>query len=228
MNIAFTLLRVKSGECICFTMIHTQPSIRAIIAPLPGMPEGKQRTAAGRHGHVVPYSIDQREAWLRALGPGQVGWCWRLSWLAVPAGGAVLPIADYATVIADLSRRIGEGARVILGDDGIDSDDRSAWLRAVSDGALQVRSGRKLTSREMARRGAKGTRIMQERSTLQLLRTSHSHKLAVVRGLWRSTEYPNREARAEAINAEMRGAGLAELGSWQTIWRALKKLERAK
>jgi hypothetical protein len=80
----------------------------------------------------------------------------------------------------------------------------------------------------MARRGAKGAKINQERSTLHLLRTSHKHKLAVVRGLWNSLEYENRAARAEAINAEMRGAGLAELGSWLTIWRALRALERSK
>ena len=78
----------------------------------------------------------------------------------------------------------------------------------------------------MARRGAKGAKINQERAALNLLRTTHKHKLAMVCGLWASMEYPNREARAEAINMELEALGLARLGSWQTIWRALKALDR--
>lgn len=31
--------------------------------------------------------------------------------------------------------------------------------------------------------------------------------------------------RADAINVELEAAGLSRLGSWQTIWRALKELE---
>jgi hypothetical protein len=82
---------------------------------------------------------------------------WRLSWLAVDKGaGPLLPIADYAVCIADLSRRIGAGARVIVGDGNISSDDRAAWLKAVAKGALQVRSGRVISSREQRRRGKRG------------------------------------------------------------------------
>ena len=192
---------------------------------MPGMGEEKQRAAAEAAGATVFYSLAEREAWVRSLRPGQAGWVWRLSWLAVRRGGDVLPIADYARVVADLSVRIGEGAQIMLGDGSVSSDDRKAWLREVAAGALQVRSGRVLTAREASRRGEIGARINQERAAVNLLRTTHAHKLAVVRGLWKSSEYPNREARAEAINLELEAAGLPRLGSWQTIWRALKELD---
>ena len=198
---------------------------RAYLRAMPGMSEAKQRAEAEKAGATVFYAEGERDAWMRSLRPGQAGWCWRLSWLAVKRGGPVLPIADYARVIADLSVRIGEGATVILGDGGISSEDRKAWLREVAAGAMQVRSGRVLTAREAARRGAIGARINQERAAVNLLRTTHKHKLAMVRAYWRSQEYPNREARAEAINLELQAAGLSRLGSWQTIWRALKELD---
>lgn len=189
------------------------------------MSEAKQRAAATADGASVFYSYAEREAWMRSLRPGQAGWCWRLSWLAASSGGDLLPIADYARVIAELSRRIGEGTMIIVGDGAIDSEDRNAWLQAVADGALQVRSGRRITSREAAKRGAAGAKINKERAALNLLRTTHKHKLGMVRAYWRSDEYPNREARAEAINAELEAAGLPKLGSWQTIWRALKQID---
>ena len=189
------------------------------------MSEAKQLAAAEAAGATVFYAETEREAWLRSLRPGQAGWCWRLSWLAVKRGGLVLPIADYARVIADLSVRIGEGATVTLGDGNVSSDDRKAWMREVAAGALQVRSGRVLTSREASRRGQRGARINQERAAVNLLRTTHKHKLGMVRIYWNSSEYPNREARAEAINLELEAAGLPRLGSWQTIWRALKTLD---
>lgn len=201
-------------------------TIRAIITPMPGASEAKLHAAAEKAGATVFYTTEQRSAWIRSLRPGQAGWCWRLSWLAKPMSKiGPRPIADYAHVVADLSRRIGEGAQVFVGDGKIDSENREAWLRAVFDGALQVRSGRVLTAREAARRGLKGAAVSEERSALNLLRTTHKHKLGIIRGLWRSLEYPNREARAEAINLELEASGLLRLGSWQTIWRALKKLE---
>lgn len=194
---------------------------------MPGMDEAAQRRAARAAGATVLYTADERAGWLRALRPGQVGWVWRLSWLAVPATpGGILPIADYAGVISDLSRRIGEGAEIVIGDGNISSEDVAAWRQAVVRGALQVRSGRRITPDEMARRGQRGARISQERAAVNLLRTTHAHKLGMVRAYWRSTEYPNREARAEAINAELEAAGLPKLGSWQTIFRALKELDR--
>ena len=98
-------------------------------------------------------------------------------------------------------------------------------MREVAAGALQVRSGRVLSSREASRRGEIGARINQERAAVNLLRTTHAAKLGMVRAYWRSNEYPNREARAEAINLELEAAGLPRLGSWQTIWRALRQLE---
>ena len=76
----------------------------------------------------------------------------------------------------------------------------------------------------MSRRGQRGARINQERAAVNLLRTTHKNKLGMVRAYWKSDEYPNREARAEAINLELEAAGLPRLGSWQTIWRALKEL----
>jgi hypothetical protein len=202
-------------------------TIRAYIRPMPGMDEAAQRKAAKEAGATVFYSADERDGWLRSLRPGQVGWCWRLSWLAVantPSGP--LPIADYAHVIADLSRRIGAGAEVIIGDGAISSEDDRAWLQAVFKGALQVRSGRRISPEEMSRRGQRGARINQERAAINLLRTTHKHKLGMVRSYWKSSEYPNREARAEAINMELEAAGLPRLGSWQTIWRALKVLNK--
>lgn len=202
-------------------------TIRAYLRPMPGMDEAAQRKAAKEAGASVFYAEGERDGWLRSLRPGQVGWCWRLSWLAVAnAPNGPLPIADYAHVIADLSRRIGAGAGVILGDGNISSENEKAWLRAVFKGALQVRSGRRLSSDEMSRRGQRGARINQERAAINLLRTTHKHKLGMVRTYWNSAEYPNREARAEAINLELEAAGLPKLGSWQTIWRALKELDR--
>ena len=190
------------------------------------MSKAKQRAAAVAAGASVFYGLAEREAWLRALRPGQAGWCWRLSWLAVKKGGPVLPIADYAHLVANLSVRIGEGATIMLGDGNVCSDDRKAWLREVAAGALQVRSGRVLTSREGSRRGTIGARINQERAAVNLLRTTHKHRLGMVRTYWNSSEYPNREARAEAINLELEAEGLPKLGGWQTIWRALKELDR--
>lgn len=201
-------------------------TIRAFLRPMPGMDEAAQRRTAKEAGATVFYTEDERDGWLRSLRPGQVGWCWRLSWLAVSATpGGILPIADYAGVISDLSRRIGAGAEIVIGDGNISSEDAAAWRQAVVKGALQVRSGRRITPDEMARRGQRGARISQERAAVNLLRTTHKHKLGMVRTYWNSTEYPNREARAEAINLVLEAEGLPKLGSWQTIWRALKALE---
>ena len=210
-------------------MIHSSPLIRAYVRPRPGRGADAQQIAARMIStNVVVYGADERATWLRSLGPGQTGWVWRLSWLAVDHGGPVRPIADYAVCIADLSRRIGAGARVIVGDGNISSDDRAAWLRAVAKGALQVRSGRVISSREQRRRGKRGGTVMQERSAVHLLRTTHAHKLAMVRAYWTSSEWSTREARAEAINAELVAAGLSPLGSYQTIRQALAKLAKAK
>ncbi len=201
-------------------------TIRAILLPMPGMDEAAQRKAAKEAGATVFYSAGERDAWLRSLRPGQVGWVWRLSWLAVAATkNGPLPIADYAHVIANLSRRIGAGAEVIVGDGKISSENEKAWLQAVFKGAVQVRSGRRISPDEMSRRGRRGARINQERAAVNLLRTTHKHKLGMVRAYWNSAEYPNREARAEAINLELEAAGLPKLGGWQTIWRALRALE---
>jgi len=190
---------------------------------MPGMTEAAQLKAVETAGKVVAYSQSEQSAWLKALRPGQVGWVWRLSWLAPwETKDGPRPIAEYARIIADLSVRIGEGAIVFQGDQQVCSDDRKAWLKAVYDGANQVRSGQRVSSAEYARRGERGKQWMQEQSALHKLRTTHKSKLALVRRLW--TSDGTRRARADAINAEMEAAGLSRLGSWQTIWRALKEL----
>ena len=49
-----------------------------------------------------------------------------------------------ATAVGAFSA-VGLGARVIVGDGRVSSDDRDAWFQAVVDGAHQVRSGRMIT-----------------------------------------------------------------------------------
>lgn len=200
--------------------------IRAYLRDMPGMSEAKQRERATEAGATVFYGTDEREAWLRALRPGHAAWVWRLSWLAATrTKGGILPIADYVRTISDISIRIGAGAVVIVGDGDVSSEDRAAWRRAVVDGAMQVRSGRLMTKREAKRRGKLGGQIRHERSAANLLRTTHKHKLGLVRAYWRSQEWSTREARAEAINEALEAEGLARLGSWQTIARALGQLD---
>lgn len=206
-------------------MNRSQLIIRAYLRDMPGMSEAKQRARAEADGATIFYSGSERAAWVRSLRPGHTGWVWRLSWLAVAHGNDVRPIADYASVVSDLSIRVGEGARVIVGDGKVSSDDRAAWFCAVIDGAHQVRSGRMITRREAKRRGKLGGQVRHERSAASLLLTTHSHRLDMVRGYWKSSEWPTREARADAINAELEAEGLARLGSWQTIARALRQLD---
>ena len=193
---------------------------------MPGMDEEAQRKAALADGASVFYDAGQIAAWVRALRPGQGGWVWRLSWLAphVTKDGP-LPIVEYARIISEISIRIGEGAMIYQGDKQVSSDDRKAWLKAVAAGAAQVRAGRRVTIDEYRIRGAAGARINQERAAVNLLRTTHKARLGMIRGMWNDPELPNRAARADAINAQLQAEGLAKLGSWQTIWRALKELE---
>ncbi len=190
------------------------------------MDEEAQRKAALADGASVFYDAGQIAAWVRALRPGQGGWVWRLSWLAphVTKDGP-LPIVEYARIISEISIRIGEGAVIYQGDKQVSSADRKAWLKAVAAGAAQVRAGRRVTIDEYRIRGAAGARINQERAAVNLLRTTHKARLGMIRGMWNDPELPNRAARADAINAQLQAEGLAKLGSWQTIWRALKELE---
>lgn len=206
-------------------MNRSQLIIRAYLRDMPGMSEAKQRARAEADGATIFYSADRRDSWVRALRPGHTAWVWRLSWLAVAHGNDVRPMADYARIVSELSIRIGEGARVIVGDGKVSSDDRDAWFQAVIDGAHQVRSGRMITKREARRRGKLGGQVRHERSAASLLLTTHAHRLDMVRGYWHSQQWPTREARAEAINAELEAEGLARLGSWQTIRRALQQLD---
>ena len=206
-------------------MSHGRQIIRAYLRDMPGMSEAKQRARAEADGATIFYGGQDRATWVRSLRPGHTGWVWRLSWLAISHGTNVRPIADYARIISELSIRIGEGARVIVGDGSVSSDDRSAWFQAVIAGANQVRSGRMITRREAKRRGKMGGQVRHERSAASLLLTTHASQLAMVRGYWRSQAWPTREARADAINADLETMGLARLGSWQTIRRALKQLD---
>lgn len=201
-------------------------AIRAIVRPMPSMSEADQIAEAKKAGAVVPYTYEQRADWIRSLGPGQTGWVWRLSWLPTKMQtGKILPIGDYARVISDIAIRIGAGATIIQGDGNISSDNRAAWQKAVVAGAMQVRSGRIMSSSEGARRGEIGARINKERAAVNLLRTTHRARLGMIRGMWADPSLPNRMARADAINAQLEAEGLPKLGSWQTIWRALKELE---
>ena len=194
---------------------------------MPGMTEAAQREVAKTMGEPVFYSSGEQSAWMRALRPGQSGWVWRLSWLAPWASkNGPLPIVEYARIISDISIRIGEGAVIYQGDKQVCSDDRKAWLQAVAVGAAQVRSGRRVTVDEYRARGEVGRSIMIERAAINLLRTTHKSRLGMIRGMWNDPALPNRAARADAINAQLEAEGLARLGSWQTIWRALKSLEK--
>jgi len=202
-------------------------TIRALLVDMPGMTEAAQREAATAIGEPVFYSTGEQSAWMRALRPGQSGWVWRLSWLAPWASkNGPLPIIEYARIISDISIRIGEGAVIYQGDKQVCSDDRKAWRQAVAVGAAQVRSGRRVTVDEYRARGEVGRSIMIERAALNLLRTTHKSRLGMIRGMWNDPSLPNRAARADAINAQLEAEGLARLGSWQTIWRALKGLDR--
>lgn len=204
-------------------------TIRALILPMPGMDGDAQRKLAKAAGATVCYDAHQQSAWMRALRPGQSGWVWRLSWLApweTPDGPR--PIAEYARIISELSIRIGEGAVLIQGDKNVSSDDRQRWLAAVYDGANQVRTGRRVTADEYRERGEGGRNVLKDRAAVNLLRTTHKSRLSMIRGMWNDPRLPNRAARADAINAQLEAEGYARLGSWQTIWRALKALEKSK
>ena len=197
--------------------------------PMPGMDAKAQRKAAELNGSTVVYDAHEQAAWIRALRPGQCGWVWRLSWLAPwESKDGPRPIAEYARIVADLSLRIGEGAVVIQGDKGISSEDRQGWLAAVYDGANQVRTGRRITADEYRERGEGGRNAMIERAAVNLLRTTHKSRLSMIRGMWNDPQLPNRAARADAINAQLESEVFARLGSWQTIWRALKALDKGK
>ena len=196
---------------------------------MPGMNEDAQREAAKASGATVFYDAHQQAAWMRALRPGQGGWVWRLSWLPpYETKDGPRPIAEYARIISELSIRIGEGAVIFQGDKAVSSDNRAAWLKAVYEGANQVRSGHRTSADEYRRRGEGGRNAMIERAAVNLLRTTHKPRLGMIRGMWNDVTLPNRAARADAINAQLEAEGFARLGSWQTIWRALKALEKGK
>ena len=187
-------------------------------------PEHIQMRHAEEAGAVAIYTAEQRDDWLRALGPGQTGWVWRLSLLATPRVGDKRPSADMAAICYEVGRRVERGARVIEGASGVSSDDKPAFAAALRAAGGKVASGRSLKRRRAVRMGkARGT-TLTENSVLNLLRTTHAAHLKMVVTIWKSSEYETREARADAINAMLREAGLRELGAQITIWRALKEL----
>lgn len=209
-------------------------SIRVFVRDVAGNSAAKQERRAESDGVPVVYQAHQRDAWLRSLQSGQLGWVWKLSLLAVPGGGDIRPAADFAGVIAEICRRIGHGARVIEGESGANSGivgsntenaDWQRFLARIEDAGGKIAAGRHMTTREARKRGAGGAAISTERSAANLLKTTHAGKLEMIIAYWQSSAYPTREARALAINAELEAAGLAPLGQWITIWRALRKIK---
>lgn len=211
---------------MCFAM--TRQSLlkhpRAYVRPMAEHPEHIQMRAAEAAGAVAIYTAEQRADWVRALGPGQVGWVWRLSLLAIPRGGDESPSADFAALAYELGRRVQAGATLIEGASGITSDDKARFSRAWRDAGRRVASGRSLVRRRAVRMGRARGALATANSVVTLLQTTHAAELPMIVALWKSSAYPTREARAEAINAMLAGKGLRSLGAQITIWRALKKL----
>lgn len=188
-------------------------------------PEHIQKRAAEEAGAVATYTAEQRDDWLRALGPGQTGWVWRLSLLATPRVGDKRPSADMAAICYEVGRRVERGARVIEGASGVSSDDKPAFAAALRAAGGKVASGRSLKKRRAVSMGKARGAWMTENSAAHMLRTTHAAHLKMIVALWKSTAYPTREARSDAINDMLSEANLRRLGSWQTIWRALTELE---
>ena len=188
-------------------------------------PEHIQMRAAEAAGAVAIYTADQRADWVRALGPGQTGWVWRLSLLAAPRVGDESPSGDFAALAYEIGKRIQAGATLIEGSSGITSDDKVQFAKAWRAAGKQVASGRSLVKRRAVRMGKARGALATENSVATLLRTTHATELQMIVAVWKSRAYQTREARAEAINSMLAAKGLRSLGAQITIWRALKELK---
>lgn len=193
-------------------------TIRAFVRPVPGLSAERQQQAAG--DAAIFYSADERDAWVRSLGPGQVGWVWRLSLLAVESGGEDRPSTDFIVLWSELARRVQAGATLIEGETKTSSDDWPAMLKALKRASDQVAAGRRLTSLEARRRGEVGAQKAIERSAASVLkRPEIAPHVNAIRAIWRSAEYGNRDEAADAVNAYMRERALPPIGSAATLFR---------
>lgn len=188
-------------------------------------PEHLQLRRAEAAGAMAIYAADQRDAWVRSLGPGQAGWVWKLSLLAKPRVGDESPSADFAALAYEIGRRVQAGATLIEGASGVTSADKVRFARAWREAGQRVASGRSLKPRRARSMGKASGILTTENSVATLLRTTHAREVEWIVALWKSRAYPTREARAEAINAMLASKGLRSLGAYITIWRALKKIE---
>ncbi len=213
-------------------LTHDKPlkqTIRAFVRDVPGLSAAKQEASAADFGNVIQYGAEQREQWVRALGPGQFGGVWRLSLLAVPSGGKNRPSSDFTHLAVELARRVANGARLIEIETGVTSDDWPAMQKAFRRAADQIARGRRLSSMDARKRGEIGAKIMSDRSAANVLkRPEVVPHAAAVKAIWRSAEYPHRDAAAEAINAYMRERSLPPLGSAATMYRVFGERGRRK
>lgn len=202
---------------------HATPvkqTIRAFVRELPGLSAAKQEAAAAEAGNPVFYPFEQREAWLRSLGTGQTGWVWRLSLLAAKAGGEFRPSTDFTMLVAELTRRIQLGARLIEGETKVSSDDWPAMMKALCRAADQVSAGRRLSALQASKMGERGRAIMVANSAASVIkRPEIAAHLTAIKAIWRSAEYPHRDAAADAINSYLRERQLSPLGSAATLFR---------
>jgi hypothetical protein len=226
-NIDHALDRVNS-VCYVFVMATrprpNQHVIRAYIRDVPGASARVQRERLSTAEHpIVEYGEDERDAWVRAIGPGATGWVYRLDLIATRAGkGKPRPSADFAATIADLSLRAAEGAVLIEGATGANTRDPAAWRAAVKSAHQRVMAGRRLTRSQATELGALGGKVMADNSAARRVKQMPREHASRIRALWRSSEYPNARAAAMAVSEYCRDHGLPQLGAWRTLQRALK------
>lgn len=182
---------------------------------------GRQTRAAQLAGAAATYRDDQRARWFADLRPGEVGWVWRLSLLAVPRGGDVKPGVDWGWVCHQIGEAVERGVLVIEGESAITSQHKR-WPAAIQEASRQVLAVRTLTTARARELGAKGAKRRHERSAARIYKALPADLQKRVRALWRSAEYENYAERAEAINKLCEDAGRPRLGSGTTLWRLLR------
>lgn len=172
-------------------------------------------------GEAITYV--EREAWMRSLRPGDVAKIARLSLLAVPrTENGPSPSTDFAVCLFRLLKR---GVVIVEAETGITSDDVDGFAGAVEKAANQISAGRRLTPARARKMGEAARNIMIERSATTVLAKPEMRRwLNPIRAMWSSVEFASRAAAADAVNAMLRDAGLAELGSPRTIERAFEAL----